>query len=105
MADTSTEKYTYMALLEGFTGPGWERITKSRKVHLVSSLDRVQENAICGAGVKCRKAVLGFGSQSLYFSTHSVINTHTDSELLLVRWLCVEHLLSGVANHMAEKSF
>lgn len=105
MADTSAEKCTYRALSEGFTGPGWECITKSRKVHLVISLDRIQEYAIYRAGVKCRKAVVGFGLQPLYFSTHNVINTYTDSELLLVWRQHMERLLFGVASRTAEKSF
>lgn len=41
-------------------------------------------------GVKCRKAVGGFGCWSLYFSTYNVINTHIDSELLLVLMQCME---------------
>lgn len=59
----------------------------------MSFLEPVQEYAIGRAGVKCRKAVVGFGSQPLYFSTHNVINTHIDSELLLVLKLYVELLV------------
>lgn len=36
---------------------------------------------------------MGFGSRPLYFSTHNVINTHIDSELLLVVMQCMEWLL------------
>lgn len=46
--------------------------------------------------------VVGSGFQSLYFSAHNVINTHTDSELLL---LLRNSSLSGVTNNTAEELF
>lgn len=59
-----------------------------RKVRESSScdqrlLDWLQEYAICRDGINCERVVVGFGSLPLYLSTHNVINTHIDPQLVL----------------------